>query len=60
MTYFSLQVTLKAINKRDSGDENTVNISLFVHSALYTGQPKKLIKRDEFEIQLGPGVGMFL
>ena len=49
-------VTLKAINKREDGEEYTVSIALHVHSALYTGQPKKLIKRDVFEIQLGPGV----
>ncbi|XP_035226776.1 annulin-like, partial [Stegodyphus dumicola] len=52
----SFTVKLKAINKREEGEEYTVNVSLHVHSALYTGQPKKLIKRDEFEIQLGPGV----
>lgn len=49
-------VTLKASNKREEGDEYTICIALYVHSALYTGQPKKLIKKDEFEIQLGPGV----
>ncbi|XP_054723069.1 annulin-like [Uloborus diversus] len=49
-------VKLKAINKREEGDEYMVHISLHVHSALYTGQCKKLIKKDEFEIQLGPGV----
>lgn len=47
---------LKAVNKREEGDEYTVFISLRVDSALYTGQSKKLVKKDEFEIQLGPGV----
>ncbi|XP_055935337.1 annulin-like isoform X1 [Argiope bruennichi] len=49
-------VKLKALNKKDGGDEFTVSVSLHVHSALYTGESKKLIKKDEFQIKLGPGV----
>ncbi|GIY15398.1 annulin [Caerostris extrusa] len=49
-------VKLKALNKREEGDEFTVTVSLHVHSALYTGEAKKLVKKDEFEIKLGPGV----
>ncbi|KAG8194782.1 hypothetical protein JTE90_017224 [Oedothorax gibbosus] len=51
-----ITIQLQATDKRTEGQEYLVQISFSVHSTLYTGKANKLVKRDEFEIQMGPGV----